>query len=48
MQALPIAVASYRPAQMAASSAISQHFAIMALTTLPLILTYIVFQGNIR
>lgn len=47
-QTLPIAVASYRPAQMQASAAISQHFAIMALTTLPLIIFYFVFQKNIR
>jgi ABC-type glycerol-3-phosphate transport system permease component len=45
---LPIAIASYRPAQMQASAAISQHFAIMALTTLPLIVFYFVFQRNIR
>jgi ABC-type glycerol-3-phosphate transport system permease component len=48
VQTLPIAIASYRPAQMQASAAISQHFAIMALTTLPLIILYIVFQRNIR
>ena len=47
-QTLPIAVASYRPAQMAASAAIGQHFAIMALTTLPLIFLYILFQRDIR
>jgi len=47
-QTLPIAVASYRPAQMQASAAISQHFAIMALTTLPLVIFYFVFQKNIR
>jgi ABC-type glycerol-3-phosphate transport system permease component len=45
---LPIAVASYRPAQMQASAAIGQHFAIMALTTLPLLVLYIVFQRDIR
>lgn len=48
VQTLPIAVASYRPAQMQASAAISQHFAIMALTTLPLIAFYFLFQRNIR
>lgn len=48
VQTLPIAVASYRPAQMQASAAISQHFAIMALTTLPLIAFYFVFQRSIR
>jgi len=48
MQTLPIAVASYRPAQMQASAAISQHFAIMALTTLPLLIFYFVFQSHIR
>jgi ABC-type glycerol-3-phosphate transport system permease component len=47
-QTLPIAIASYRPAQMQASAAISQHFAIMALTTLPLIVFYFLFQQNIR
>jgi ABC-type glycerol-3-phosphate transport system permease component len=48
VQTLPIAVASYRPAQMQASAAISQHFAIMALTTLPLVIFYFVFQSHIR
>jgi ABC-type glycerol-3-phosphate transport system permease component len=48
MQTLPIAVATYRPAQMQASAAISQHFAIMSLTTLPLVIFYFLFQGNIR
>jgi N-acetylglucosamine transport system permease protein len=48
MHTLPIAIASYRPAQMQAGAAISQHFAIMALTTLPLILFYFLFQRNIR
>ena len=48
VQTLPIAVASYRPAQMQASAAISQHFAIMALTTLPLIAFYFLFQRSIR
>jgi raffinose/stachyose/melibiose transport system permease protein len=45
---LPIAIASYRPAQMQASAAISQHFAIMSLTTLPLLIFYFLFQRNIR
>jgi N-acetylglucosamine transport system permease protein len=48
VQTLPIAVASYRPAQMQASAAIGQHFAIMALTTLPLLVLYLVFQRDIR
>ena len=47
-QTLPIAVAAYRPAQMQASAAIGQHFAIMALTTLPLLVLYLVFQRDIR
>jgi ABC-type glycerol-3-phosphate transport system permease component len=47
-QTLPIAVASYRPAQMQAGAAISQHFAIMSLTTLPLVIFYFIFQRNIR
>ena len=45
---LPIAVASYQPARMAASSTINQHFAIMTLTSLPLIIFYFLFQKNIR
>jgi raffinose/stachyose/melibiose transport system permease protein len=45
---LPIAVASYQPARMQASASISQHFAIMSLTSLPLILFYFLFQRHIR
>ena len=48
VQTLPIAVASFQPAQMAASASIGQHFAIMALTTLPLLVLYLVFQRDIR
>jgi ABC-type glycerol-3-phosphate transport system permease component len=47
-QTLPIVVAAYQPAQMAAAAPISQHFAIMALTTLPLLVFYVLFQKNIR
>jgi len=48
MQTLPIAVASFQPAGMQASASVSQHFAIMSLTSLPLIIFYFVFQKNIR
>jgi N-acetylglucosamine transport system permease protein len=47
-QTLPIVIAAYQPAQMAAAAPISQHFAIMALTTLPLLVFYVLFQKNIR
>lgn len=48
VRTLPLAIASYRPATMAAEAIVGQQFAIMSLTTLPLIIFYFLFQRHIR
>lgn len=48
VRTLPLAIASYRPASMTAEQVVGQQFAIMSLTTLPLIIFYFLFQRHIR
>lgn len=45
---LPLAIAAYRPTSMSTDSAVGDLFAIMAMTVLPLILLYVIFQRDIR
>jgi ABC-type glycerol-3-phosphate transport system permease component len=48
VRTLPLAIAAYKPATMAAEAVVGQQFAIMSLTTLPLIVFYFLFQRHIR
>lgn len=48
VRTLPLAISAYKPAAMAAEQVVGQQFAIMSLTTLPLIIFYFLFQRHIR
>ncbi len=48
VRTLPLAISAYKPAAMAAEAVVGQQFAIMSLTTLPLIIFYFLFQRHIR
>ena len=48
VRTLPLAISAYKPAAMAAEAVVGQQFAIMSLTTLPLIIFYFMFQRHIR
>ena len=48
VRTLPLAIAAYKPSSMATQTAVGELFAIMALTVLPLIVFYLIFQKQIR
>ena len=48
MRTLPLAIASYKPSSMATQTVVGELFAIMALTVIPLIIFYLIFQKQIR
>jgi raffinose/stachyose/melibiose transport system permease protein len=48
LRTLPLAIASYKPTSMATQTVVGELFAIMALTVIPLIVVYLIFQKQIR
>lgn len=48
VRTLPLAIAAYKPAAMATQTSVGELFAIMALTVLPVIAFYLIFQKQIR
>jgi ABC-type glycerol-3-phosphate transport system permease component len=48
VRTLPLAIAAYKPSSMATQTSVGELFAIMALTVLPLIVFYLIFQKQIR